>query len=55
MRFGLRVDATNLLNHTNLGLPNADLQSGSVGQITGTAQGGNYTMRRLQFSGTFNF
>lgn len=55
VKFGLRLDATNALNHTNLGLPNADITSGSVGQITGTAQGGNYTMRRLQFSGTFNF
>jgi len=52
MRFTLRVDSTNVLNHTNLGGPNADVQSGTVGQITGTAQGGGYQMRRIQFSGS---
>ncbi len=55
LRFQLRVDTTNSFNHTNLGLPNADLQSGSVGQITGTAQGGNYNMRRIQYSGTVSW
>jgi hypothetical protein len=54
-KFSLRADSTNTFNHTNLGLPNADIQSGSVGQITGTAQGGNYNMRQLQFSGTINW
>jgi Carboxypeptidase regulatory-like domain len=51
--FTLRTDARNLFNHTNLGLPNSDIQSPSVGQITGIA-GGAY-MRSLQFSGTLAF
>ncbi len=54
-KFQLRVDSTNFLNHANLGQPNADVQSGNVGQITGLAQSGNYQMRRLQFSGSINF
>jgi hypothetical protein len=54
-RFGfiLRTDASNAFNHTNLGLPNSDVQSPNAGQITGLAAGG--TMRRLQFSGTITF
>lgn len=52
LKFTLRMDSTNVFNHTNLGTPNADVQSASAGQITGTAQGGNYNMRQLQFSGT---
>lgn len=55
MKFTLRVDSTNALNHTNLGLPNSDVQSSSVGQITGTAQGGAYNMRRLQYSGSLSW
>ena len=51
--FTLRTDADNIFNHTNLGSPNADVQSPSAGQITGIAPGG--TMRRLQFSGTIRF
>jgi len=51
--FQLRTDSRNIFNHTNLGLPNSDLQSPSVGQITGIAGGGN--MRSLQFSGTIRF
>ncbi|HEX4772768.1 MAG TPA: TonB-dependent receptor [Bryobacteraceae bacterium] len=51
--FQLRTDARNVFNHTNLGLPNADVQSPSVGQITGLAAGA--TMRSLQFSGTVRF
>jgi len=51
--FGLRADASNAFNHTNLGLPNSDVQSPSAGQITGLAAGGN--MRRMQFSGTVHF
>ncbi|HUB83997.1 MAG TPA: carboxypeptidase regulatory-like domain-containing protein [Bryobacteraceae bacterium] len=51
--FQLRTDASNAFNHTNLGLPNSDVQSPSVGQITGLAGGGS--MRRLQFSGTIRF
>jgi len=51
--FILRTDARNAFNHTNLGLPNADVQSPNAGQITGIAAGG--TMRQLQFSGTVRF
>ena len=51
-KFQLRVDTTNSFNHTNLGQPNADVQAGNVGQITQTAQSGNYTMRRIQYSGS---
>jgi hypothetical protein len=50
--FTLRADSTNALNHTNLGMPNNNVQT-SVGQITGLAAGGG--MRRLQFSGTVKF
>ena len=46
----LRTDAANVFNHTNLGLPNGDIQSPSAGQITGLA--GGAVMRQLQFSGT---
>ena len=50
--FTLKADATNSLNHTNLGMPNNNVQT-SVGQITSLAAGG--TMRRMQFSGTLSF
>ncbi len=54
-RFGLtlRGDASNVFNHTNLGMPNGDVQSTNAGQITGLAAGG--TMRRMQFSATIRF
>ncbi|HEV8039930.1 MAG TPA: TonB-dependent receptor [Bryobacteraceae bacterium] len=55
--FTLRTDSRNIFNHTNLGLPNSDVQSPNAGQITGTAgaaQGAN-GMRQLQFSGTLRF
>lgn len=51
--FTLRTDSRNVFNHTNLGLPNGDVQSPSAGQITGLAAGGY--MRQLQFSGTIRF
>jgi len=51
--FTLRTDARNVFNHTNLGLPNSDVQSPNAGQITGLAAGG--FMRSLQFSGTVRF
>jgi hypothetical protein len=51
--FVLRTDARNAFNHTNLGLPNGDVQSPNAGQITGLAGGAN--MRSLQFSGTVRF
>ncbi len=53
LAFQLRGDARNVLNHTNLGLPNTDVQSSSAGQITGLAAGAY--MRSLQFSGTIRF
>lgn len=55
--FGLRMDSTNFFNHTNLGSPNTDVQSPTVGQITSIAFGGNngVGMRKLQFSGTLTF
>jgi hypothetical protein len=53
VNFVLRMDAQNAFNHTNLGLPNSDIQSPTVGQITGIAGGG--VMRVVQFSGTINF
>jgi Carboxypeptidase regulatory-like domain len=56
MRFQLRLDATNSLNHTNLGTPNNDITSPTVGQITNIAFSGNGgSMRRLQYSGTFTW
>ncbi len=53
-KFTLRGDARNVFNHTNLGLPNSDIQSGTVGQITGLAYGGG-NMRLLQYSGTISW
>jgi hypothetical protein len=50
-RFTLRADATNAFNHTNLGQPNANILDNNAGQITNTAFGGSYLMRRMQFSG----
>jgi hypothetical protein len=56
LKFQLRMDATNSLNHTNLGLPNNDVSSPNAGQITNIAFSGNGgSMRRLQYSGTFNW
>ncbi len=52
-KLNIRMDGTNIFNHANLGSPNNDIQSGSVGQITGLA--GNYNMRQLQFSAGFAF
>lgn len=51
--FTLRTDSRNVFNHTNLGMPNSDVQSPNAGQITGIAAGGY--MRQLQFSGTLRF
>ena len=54
IKFTLRGDARNAFNHTNLGNPNSDVQSSSVGQITGLAYGGG-NMRLMQYSGTFSW
>ena len=35
-----RFDATNALNHTSLGIPNINIGSSTVGQITGAALSG---------------
>jgi hypothetical protein len=53
--FTLRADSTNLFNHTNLGLPNTNIDQGNVGQITGLAAGTGNVMRKMQFSGTLRF
>ena len=55
--FGLRMDSRNFFNHTNLGIPNNNVQSPTVGQIGSIAFNGvNGTgMRTLQFSGTLRF
>jgi hypothetical protein len=53
--FRLRADAQNILNHTNLGLPNSDVQASNTGQITSLALNGLAPMRRMQFSGTIQF
>jgi hypothetical protein len=56
IKFTLRMDATNALNHANLDLPNNNVQSANAGQITNIAFNGNgYTMRRVQYSGVFTF
>lgn len=53
IKFRLRLDSTNAMNHTNLDLPNADVSSSSVGQITNIAFNGNGGgMRKVQYSGT---
>jgi hypothetical protein len=55
-KFTLRMDATNSLNHTNLGMPNTDVQSPSVGQITNVAYSNNQgSMRRVQYSGVLTW
>ncbi len=53
--FSLRADSTNIFNHTNLGLPNTNIDQANVGQITGLAAGSGGYMRRLQFSGTLKW
>ena len=55
-KFQLRLDATNALNHTNLGGPSNTVTGGTAQQITNIAFNGNgYSMRRLQFSGTISW
>ncbi len=51
--FTLRGDGINAFNHTNLGLPNTNIDQSNAGQITGIA--GGAIMRRLQLSGTIRF
>lgn len=53
--FTLRADSTNVFNHTNLGLPNTNVDQSTAGQITGLAAGTGGYMRKMQFSGTLKF
>jgi len=53
-RLELRAEAFNAFNHTNLGDPNTDITSPSVGQITGLP-GAFGSMRRLQFAARVDF
>ncbi len=46
-----RFDATNALNHTSLGIPNASIGGSTAGQITGAALSG----RTLQLGARFSF
>jgi hypothetical protein len=46
-----RADFFNAFNHVNFGTPNANINSGRFGQITGTANG----PREIQFSLRFDF
>ena len=59
VNFTLRMDSTNIFNHTNLGLPSnsssPNVESPTGGQITTTAFGGEYNMRQLQFSGSIRW
>ena len=52
-KLSLRAEAFNALNHTNLGDPNSDITSSSVGKITGIAP--SYQMRRMQFGFRLDF
>ena len=56
VKFMLRLDTTNTLNHTNLDIPNNAITSSNSGQITNIAFNGNGGgMRKLQYSGTINW
>jgi hypothetical protein len=52
-RFSLRVEAYNLFNHTNLGMPADNVTASNFGQITSIAFGSN--MRRLQYGLRLDF
>jgi len=51
VKFQLRVDATNVLNHAQFAQPNTSLSNSSAGKITGTTVGG----RNLQLGGRLSF
>jgi hypothetical protein len=53
LRWQLRGEAYNLFNHTNLALPNTNVNGSNAGVITATAFGS--TMRRLQFAARLDF
>ncbi len=53
LKWELRGEAYNLFNHTNLGLPNTNVNGNNAGQITALAFGS--TMRRMQFGMRLDF
>lgn len=53
LRWQIRAEAYNIFNHTNLGLPNTNVNGSNAGTITAIAFGSN--MRRLQFATRFDF
>jgi hypothetical protein len=53
IKWTLRGEAYNLFNHTNLGLPNSNVNGSNPGVISQLAYG--YTMRRLQFAARIDF
>ena len=57
LRFNLRVDAFDILNHPNFGQPSGNVQSATFGQITATrfATSDGGSSRQLQISGKFVF
>jgi hypothetical protein len=52
-KIGFRVEAFNVFNHTNLGLPNNNVTDPGAGQINGMPI--NAQMRRLQFAARLDF
>jgi hypothetical protein len=52
-RWSLRGEAYNVFNHSNLGIPNNNVNGSNAGTITGIAFG--YNMRRLQFAARVDF
>jgi hypothetical protein len=57
LRFNLRVDAFDILNHPNFGQPSGNVQSATFGQIAATrfATSDGGSSRQLQISGKFVF
>jgi hypothetical protein len=57
VRFNLRVDAFDILNHPNFGQPSGNVQSATFGQIASTrfATSDGGSSRQLQISGKFVF
>ena len=53
LTFGVRAEAFNVFNHTNLGQPNNNITDSNAGQITGLPNGAQ--MRRLQFAARIDF
>lgn len=53
LRWEIRAEAYNIFNHTNLGLPNSNVNGSNAGVIQAIAFGSN--MRRMQFGTRFDF